>query len=279
MNDTVVVGVTETEGSRRAVDWAAQRAAERRDRLLLVSVVGGATGVVGEEPVVGEAARAAQSLLDAEARRIADLGVDVQTRVERGRPVERLIAASERTALLVIGSEYRGPRSGRSRGPHGVRITAGAHVPVVVVPDVGLGTRSGVVVGVDGSETSEKALAFAAAEADRQGEPLIAVSAWSTVPVPFVMTSYPPSYLDSLQAIAEQNLGLALSGVPQDYPDLEVRRVVEKGQPADTLTRLAASARLVVVGSHGRGPVGRFLLGSTSEIVLARMATVTVVVR
>ncbi|RZI88178.1 MAG: universal stress protein, partial [Microbacterium sp.] len=45
------------------------------------------------------------------------------------------------------------------------------------------------------------------------------------------------------------------------------------------LNELAASARLTVVGTHGRGAVARFLLGSISQEVLSRLASVTAVVR
>jgi nucleotide-binding universal stress UspA family protein len=41
----------------------------------------------------------------------------------------------------------------------------------------------------------------------------------------------------------------------------------------------AANASLVVVGSHGRGAVARFLLGSVSHGVLARLAAPTVIAR
>ncbi|WP_457819773.1 universal stress protein, partial [Staphylococcus aureus] len=77
------------------------------------------------------------------------------------------------------------------RGVRGVRITAAAGCPVVVVPEVVSREHAGVVVGVDGSEASEKAIAFAAAEADRTGEGLTAVMTWSPVPVPFELDEYP----------------------------------------------------------------------------------------
>ncbi|MFX6230669.1 universal stress protein, partial [Acinetobacter baumannii] len=70
-----------------------------------------------------------------------------------------------------------------------------------------------------------------------------------------------------------------LAGLRQDYPDLAVTTLVESGYPAQVLARTAHSARLLVVGSPGRGAVARFLLGSTSHAVLSHLPTVTVVVR
>lgn len=279
MRERVVVGVTDAPASQRAVDWAAGRAADRDDLVELVSIVGGAVGVIGEGHVVDEALQLTQRLLDREAARVRARGVLAETRVGRGKPVEQLIEASKEAALLVIGSDYRGPGSGPARGPHGVRITAGAHCPVAVVPDLDLTGRSGVIVGVDGSEVSEAAIAFAAAEADRSGEPLTAVSVWSPVAVPFEMRSYPEGYLENMQKLTEETLAISIAGIPQKYPDLEVRRIVEREYPEMVINRVAGQARLTVIGSHGRGPVARFLLGSTSQQVLARLATTTVVVR
>lgn len=275
MNGTILVGMTDSEAARRAADWAAQRAADRRDRLVLVSVVGGAIGVVGEGAVLEDAVALTRRRLEEEGRR---LGAD-EVRVLHGRPVEQLIADSADADLLVIGSDYRGPGSGPARGTHGLRITAGAACPVVVVPPFDLSGRSGVVVGVDGSELSEAAIRFAAAEADRTHEPLIAVTSWAPVTTPLGVVSYPDHYRDNVQKLAEEALGLSLAGLAQDYPDLEVRRVVEAGLPAEVINRAAAHARLAVVGSRGRGAVTRFLLGSTSHEVLLTLATATAVVR
>ncbi|WP_454131145.1 universal stress protein [Microbacterium lacticum] len=191
-----------------------------------------------------------------------------------------LIEASADAALLVIGSDYKGPGSGPARGAHGVRIAAGAKCPVVVVPDIDLGERSGVVVGLDGSQTSEAALRFAAIEADRLGEKLIAVSVWTPLQAPRNgLAVYPDLYLTNMQSATEEVQALALAGITSDYPDLEVERVVERGYPSHVINERASSARMAVVGTHGRGALARFLLGSISQEVLARLATVTAVVR
>lgn len=275
----IVVGVTGAPVSRAAIDWALERGRHRRMEIELVSVLGGAIGAVGEHEVIERAMQAKREMLQAEAARLAESGVRVRTRVERGNPVAHLITASTDAALLVIGSDYRGPGQGRARGAHGVRIVAGAHCPVVVVPDIDLAHRSGVIAGVDGSEVSEHALRFAAAEADRLGEKLTLVTVWTPIVSPHNPGVYPEDYLRNMQALSEEALALSSAGLRQDFPDLVVDRHVEQGYPSAVINRLAGDARLTVLGTHGRGAIGRFLLGSISEEVLARLATVTAIVR
>jgi Universal stress protein UspA and related nucleotide-binding proteins len=282
MSNTIVVGVAGVDATSHAVGWAAERAAARGQRLELLGVVGGAVGAVGERTVVEEALSATQTHLAdiAEQLRALVSGVEVTVRAEAGDPVALLIEASSTAALLVIGSDYRGPGAGPVRGAHGVRIAAGSHCPVVVVPDVDTSDRSGVVVGVDGSPISENALRFAAAEADRLGEKLVAVSVWTPIVAPRNgLAVYPDLYLENMQSATQEVLGLAIAGLSSTYPDLVIERVVERGYPSQVINTYAENARLAVVGTHGRGALARFLLGSISQEVLARLATVTAVVR
>ncbi|HET6301952.1 universal stress protein [Microbacterium sp.] len=279
MSSTIIVGVTAAPAARRAVDWATARAAERGQTVELVAVVGGAIGAVGEESVLNDAVEQTRALLAEEAARVAERGVQVTTRVGRGSPVAWLIEASADADLLVIGSDYKGPGTGPARGAHGLRIAAGAKCPVVVVPDLDFEGRSGVVVGVDGSEASESAVRFAAAEADRLHEPLIAVTVWTPLEAPRNLGWYPEEYLENMRLLADESLALSLAGTRQDYPDLEIVTRVERGYPSLIINELAATARLAVIGTHGRGALARFLLGSISQEVLARLATVTAVVR
>lgn len=279
MGENIVVGVTSAPVAQRAVDWAVQRAADRAGAVELVAVVGGAVGIVGEAEVLVDALQDAQELLDAHAARAQDPDVTITTKVARGNPVTVLVDESQEAAVLVLGSDYRGPQSGPARGFHGMRLASAAHCPVVVIPDIDLGERRGVVVGVDGSQVSAAAIRFAAAEADRLGEPLIAVAVWTPLQAPRNRGGYPAEYLENLAAMTAETLSISLAGLAADFPQLEVRQRVERGYPSAVLTSLAAESRLLVVGSHGRGAVARFLLGSISQEVLARLATVTVVVR
>lgn len=278
MNGTIAVGVTDASAAQNALQWAIERAVARRERLLLVSVVGTAWGIGAEDTLIAHATRRAEAILEYAAEKARAAGVDAETVIERGDPVARLVDVSQQVDLLVIGSDFAKDRSAL-RGVRGVRITAAAGCPVVVVPEIVSRERAGVVVGVDGSEASERAIAFAAAEADRTGEGLTAVMTWSPVPVPFELDEYPQDYIDRMQDITTEDLAISLAGLRQDYPDLAVTTIVESGYPAQVLTRTAHSARLLVVGSHGRGAVARFLLGSTSHAVLSHLPTVTVVVR
>lgn len=275
---TIVVGATSKPGSRRAVEWAVARAASTGARLELLSVVGGAVGAVGEQEVVQRAVDYEEAFLRNEAAALSSRGIDVTVRVTHGNPTKELVEASADAALLVIGSDHKGGAD-KHRGPHGTRIVAGAHCPVVVVPDIDTTGRTGVVVGVDGSEVSHAALAFAAAEASRFAEPLTVVSTWMPVVYTGDIAPYPDMYLTDLQGTTEAFAQSMADEVRKDHPHLEIVVHVDEGDPATVIAEVAASARLAVVGTHGRTGFARFLLGSVSTQVLDHLTTVTAAVR
>lgn len=276
MSDSIIVGVTDAEGSQRAVDWAAVRARRGGETLVLFSVVGGVTGAVGEEDVLASAVAARRAHLEEHADALRSAGIACEVRVSHGNPVAELVEASKGARLLVIGGEKRG--QGR-RGQHGYRIAAGAHSPVVVVPLDARTDGEGIVVGVDGSEVSDAAVAFAASEAERFGEALTIVSAWMPVAVPGDFGVYPDLYLTDLNAITQSAVDRVAETVREAFPSVEVHTSVVEGDPAVAIAEAAGAARLVVVGSHGRGAFARFLLGSVSEEVVSQVTTATAVVR
>ncbi|HZU79998.1 MAG TPA: universal stress protein [Acidimicrobiales bacterium] len=137
--------------------------------------------------------------------------------------------------------------------------------------------RSGVVVGVDGSEHSKQALAWAVRWAKLQGEPLVAVAVWHfpvawgwAVPVP---DDYDP------EAAATRMVGDVVTEVLGEHPEVEIRTEVVSGQPANVLVDQSSRAALVVVGSRGHGEFAGMLLGSVSTFVVTHAHCPVVVVR
>jgi nucleotide-binding universal stress UspA family protein len=122
---------------------------------------------------------------------------------------------------------------------------------------------SDIVVGVDGSEGSLRALRFAIDEARVRGCGVRAVIAWR-IPAIAYEAGWAPIPIDAgnYEAMAEASLDKVLEAV--EAGEVEVTRVVREGQAADVLLAEARTADLLVVGSRGLGGFRGLLLGSVS---------------
>ncbi len=146
------------------------------------------------------------------------------------------------------------------------------------MPGIGL-----IVVGVDGSDSSRKALEWAYDEAAHHGAPLVVVTTWQPPTLPMS-----PSYANlSLEEYGDQPRREALdllerftaALVPKD-PAVDVRTSVEEGKnPAKVLIERSKEADLVVVGSRGHDGFVGMLLGSVSQHLVAHAECPVVVVR
>lgn len=142
-----------------------------------------------------------------------------------------------------------------------------------------------IVVGIDGTEHAAAALRWAAEEAALRSATLVAVHAWSFVPVTTPADSglVPMAWTDSMEvldasrAAAERTAADQVREVLGEGNDV-VLEVVEGG-PADVLVAAAADADLLVVGNQGRGNLASALLGSTSAEVADAAPCPVVIVR
>jgi nucleotide-binding universal stress UspA family protein len=280
----IAVGVSNAgPASERAVRWAAELAGARGAQLRLVHVVDRAIEATGDAEFLLAAQTSARDSLEA-ARAVAESaapGIEIRIDLEQGRSEEVFERISKSVDLLVVATDWHGGRRPSRRGVHSLRIAASSHAPVAVIPDLDLAVRRGIVVGVDGSPEGARALEFAAREADRIGEPLIAVHAWDIAVIAGGEYGYGVAMVgtDELSRAAEELLDEALEPIVTKYPNLDIQRRVITGDPVTALADESVDAKLLVVGSHGRGPLARFLLGSVSHGVLSHLEAPTVVVR
>ena len=286
----IVVGVDGSAASKAAVDWAARDAALRGLPLKAVHVLTPPLVMAFPEvpmppgylkwqeeeagKILEDAARVA-----AEAAGGAAKDVVVSTEMLSGPSIPTLVDASEGAGMIVVGCRGHGALARGLLGSVSNALVHHARCPVAVIHDedplMPHPSQAPVVVGVDGSPASEKALAIAFEEASLRGVDLLAVHAWSDSTV----FEFPGTDWSTLQAMGEETLSERLAGWQERYPDVMVRRSVVADRPARHLIEQAASAQLLVVGSHGRGGFAGMLLGSVSTAVVNAARNPVIVAR
>jgi nucleotide-binding universal stress UspA family protein len=134
-----------------------------------------------------------------------------------------------------------------------------------------------IVVGVDGSASSRRALAWAARHASLTRLPVLAVLAFHPSPrYEWAIGGQDPKAMESE---GRRRLEEAVAEALVDQPDVEIDIAVVKGRPVDVLTELSANASLIVVGTRNHHELAGLLLGSVSEHLVARAHCPLVVVR
>lgn len=134
-----------------------------------------------------------------------------------------------------------------------------------------------IVVGVDGSDHSRRALQHAMEEARRHHAKLTVVHAYPT-PTPIAMygTAVPVGPTrEELQQAGRDVIDRTIGTRPTD---VDIECIATNGPAAKTLVRIAQGADLLVVGSRGRGGFRGLLLGSTSHQVVSHAACPVLVV-
>ncbi len=124
-----------------------------------------------------------------------------------------------------------------------------------------------IVVGVDGSPSSIRALEWAIRQARLTGDVIDAIYAWH------VATSYGPvvdvpDYGALGQEIMSKAIAEAQAATSETGASGQIRPHVVEGHPVQVLLDAARGADLVVVGSRGHGGFSGALLGSVSQNVV-----------
>ena len=286
----VVVGVDGSQASDRALDWAIDEAQRRGLPLRLLHAREVLAYNASALPIDAAGWDDPQWVLQAAHARVTTLAPE-QALVEEdvlGTPASTaLIAASSRADTIVVGARKHGNLGAALLGSTSLRVASHAACPVVVIRDLprtteDTATAPRIVVGVDGSPTSDDALAYAFERAHAQGLPLTVIHAWpGDLSVEIMRVT--AAVADEVRAAAANAQIAAMQAQIAPwrlkFPDVAVRVLVPAGEPVHALVQESATASLVVVGSRGLGSLRGMFLGSVSEAVLHQAHCPVAVVR
>jgi nucleotide-binding universal stress UspA family protein len=135
--------------------------------------------------------------------------------------------------------------------------------------------KGAIVVPVDFSAGSRRALDVARALARRLDAPLDVLHVWQSPPIlaPDVSIRMTDGHTVCLEDYAMHRAAEELERFLIDLPAGErVRGVLRNGGAADTILRYAedAQAGMIILATHGRRGLERLLMGSVTEHVLRR---------
>ncbi len=145
-----------------------------------------------------------------------------------------------------------------------------------------------VICPFDNSDFAKKALDYAAQLAKNDGDKLTILYVMIN---PFIFEGGNPilsnnvlavDLLDKMRAEEKQHLDAVMSQLKLNYPGLDVEIVLrENNDIGDAINELQqeTKADLIVMGSHGRKGIKRFLLGSVAEAVLRNVDCPVLIVK
>jgi nucleotide-binding universal stress UspA family protein len=222
-------------------------------------------------------ADAARAGLETAAQRLRVAGQTVRTEVATGNPARRIvdIAAELRAEMIVMASHGRGAIGRLIYGSVADRVGRESPVPVMVVRTKQLAPGpvgiSRLVVPLDGSSRAESALPVATTISQRLGTPISLVRvvdpADAMPPAVGVDEAIPFEIYDEAEKELEQEA--------RRYLEMRAQKLREQGLPMTTSVLVGSPARsieeathvgdVLVLSSHERTGVMRWLLGSLAE--------------
>jgi len=142
---------------------------------------------------------------------------------------------------------------------------------------------SGILVGVDGSDHSRRALGWAIREAAQHHVPLtvMTIRPAAVRPATEIFWGLPDLPEDTgdvevTRTGVQQFVDKVASEIGETLPEVTV--TVVTGDPAEELVKASRDADLLIVGSRGNGEFAKLLLGSVSSKVTHHAACPVVVV-
>ena len=199
-----------------------------------------------------------------------------------GRPDAQIVEKAEEigTGLIVMGSRGYGPIRRALIGSVSDSVVRHAHCPVMVVRGEPLAFPTNILLATDGSEEADLASATAVDVAQRTDSELHVVHVGEVRPVYHPERHGYLTHYEELQEEAQHLLDRQVEEI-ESAGGIVASAHLRMGHPDTEIMGLAGrlGAGLIVVGSRGRGPLRRALMGSVSDSVVRHAHCPVMVVR
>jgi nucleotide-binding universal stress UspA family protein len=270
--------------SARALEWAAAEARIRRAPLTVCHAWEAPDPYRALSPAVSESARQAGKRILARGMVVAGhhaAGVPVRSLLLPGPAASTLVHVAADAELLVAGARGADSSSWPGLGAVSTQLAAHAYCPVEIIRGDGAWRGGPVVVGVDGSPSSQSAAGFAFEEAAMRDVPLTVVSSWWEPAPEDVTAAADGSVLDiaAMRTRALKRVTPVTSQWREKYPEVSCTIADSMRTPRAVLYAAAQTAGLLVVGARGLGGISGLLLGSVSQAVLEQAPCPVAVLR
>jgi nucleotide-binding universal stress UspA family protein len=136
-----------------------------------------------------------------------------------------------------------------------------------------------VLVAVDFSDASARAVALAGLIADRCGATAFRLLHTEAAEAPAYFTHQQIEMLERQRQMLRAQAERYLAQFGQRHTTHPLSTIVDEGSPSEAIVREAMAANLVVMGTHGRRGPKRWWLGSVAERVLREIPRPLLVVR
>jgi nucleotide-binding universal stress UspA family protein len=263
------------------------------ERVCLLTVLSDEDAGIGFAPA-GVQEEWRQEWRDAVCARLAGIaepleleGRDVEIEVVFGRPAEWIETYARDADLIIMTTHGRGAGERLVLGSVADRVARTSPAPVMLIrggeDPVAAQAIVRLVVGLDGSDLAEQALPFVQQLAMNLNVPVLltrvvdieqALVAAQRATIPVARFAGTPELIregidDYLQSEA----------APLIDAGVDVETAVIEGEPAPALNAALLPGDVLVLTSHGRGGLGRWMLGSVTEKLVRQGHTPVIVIR
>lgn len=261
------------------IDWPAGTAIRVVEAVEVGRLFGGAwpaVELIEAGRLEAEAREVARATVEAARARLEQPGLEVTTTVLAGRPASGIVEVAREMAadLVVVGSRGHGTIESMLLGSVSSEVVDHAPAPVLVARRPGL---KRVVLAWDGSDCSRLAASLLRTYPMLRGADVRVVSV-ADVQIPW-WTGFPaiatpevvPMYVEAAEASRRHHAELARTMTAElGAAGIAATAVTPEGDAAAEIIAAAAAwdADLIVLGTHGRTGLRRFVLGSVARNVL-----------